>query len=234
MRLNKYIARAGIASRREADRLTIEGKVKINGAVMTEPGYDVSEDDEVTVNGVLVPGGEKLVYYALNKPAGYITTTSDEYDRPTIMELVQDVGVRVFPVGRLDADTRGLIIMTNDGDLSYHLSHPSQKVFKKYLATVEGQVSKERLWTLRNGVDIGGYVTQPARVSVVKAMENRTVLSLEISEGKNRQIRKMCKAVGNPVLELQRVAIGPVNLGHLHEGSFRKLSREEVDFLKNC
>ncbi len=234
MRLNKYIARAGIASRREADRLTIEGRVKINGAVMNEPGYDVTDDDVVMVNGVVISGGEKYVYYALNKPAGYITTTSDEYDRPTIMDLVKDIEIRVFPVGRLDADTRGLIIMTNDGDLSYHLSHPSQKVYKKYLATVEGDVSGERLKKLREGVDIGGYVTQPAIVSVVKTPGKNTVLSIEISEGKNRQVRKMCKAVGNPVLDLQRVAIGPVNLGHLHEGSFRRLSREEVDFLKNC
>ncbi len=234
MRLNKYIARAGIASRREADRLTIEGRVKINGAVMNEPGYDVTDDDVVMVNGVVISGGEKYVYYVLNKPAGYITTTSDEYDRPTIMDLVKDIEVRVFPVGRLDADTRGLIIMTNDGDLSYHLSHPSQKVYKKYLATVEGDVSGERLKKLREGVDIGGYVTQPAIVSVVRTPGKNTVLSIEISEGKNRQVRKMCKAVGNPVLDLQRVAIGPVNLGHLHEGSFRRLSREEVDFLKNC
>jgi len=234
LRLNKYIAQAGLASRREADRLTSEGKVTINGAVCKELGYDVKDGDQVRVNGTLIEGAEKLVYYALNKPVGYITTLDDEKGRPTVIDLMTDVTERVFPVGRLDGDTSGLLIMTNDGKLAYHIAHPSQKVFKKYLALVQGQVTKDAIWTLRNGVEIDGYKTKPARVEEVRMVGKNTLLSIEISEGKYHQVRNMCKAVGNPVMELQRVAIGNVLLGHLHEGGYRKLTPKELEYLRKC
>lgn len=234
MRLNKYIAQAGIASRRKADELTINGQVKVNGAIMRELGYDVKPDDVVIVAGKAVTGGENLVYYALNKPQGYITTTSDEKDRPTVMSLMTDVSSRVFPVGRLDAATRGLLIMTNDGNLAYHLAHPSQHVYKTYIAHVDGIVSKEALWALRNGIEIDGRKTAPAKVTITKEAGRSTTLQIEIYEGRNRQVRKMCSAVGHNVQELERIAIGKIQLGHLKSGHYRKLTKQEVDYLKNC
>ncbi len=234
MRLNKYIAAAGIASRRKADQLTIDGQVKINGSIMQTPGYDVKPDDIVSVAGKVITGGETLAYYALNKPLGYITTTADEKGRPTVVSLLTDVSSRVFPVGRLDAATSGLIIMTNDGDLSYHLSHPSQQVYKTYVANVSGTLSKEELRMLQNGVLIEGYTTAPAKVEILKETASSTILEIQIYEGKNRQIRKMCEAVGHHVLQLERVAIGNVHLGRLKPGHYRKLTIQEIDYLKNC
>lgn len=233
MRINKYISQSGACSRRKADELVLNGNVKVNGAVMKEPGYDVREGDRVTVNGKLIEGAEKPVYYLLNKPMGYVTTVSDDKDRPTVVDLMSDVDKRVFPVGRLDYNTTGALIMTNDGSLTYRVSHPKHEVYKTYLALVSGQVSKERLWKLRKGVDIGGYITKPAIVNIVKESKNSTVLEISICEGKNRQVRKMCKAIGNPVQELQRTAIGEVKLGHLREGAYRKLNPNEIEYLKN-
>lgn len=235
MRLNKYIAQAGICSRRKADELTLEGKVKINGAVCKTPGYDVQEGDTVVVDGRPVEAPEKPVYYALNKPAGYITTTSDEKDRPTVLSLLTDVTARVYPVGRLDGATRGLLILTNDGDLSYHVSHPSQKVWKTYVAVVAGYLTKAELQALRRGVDIGDKrKTAPAEVTVLKEKSDTTMLEIRICEGRNRQVRRMCKAVGHTVLDLQRTAIGEIKLGRLHEGTYRRLTAAEVEYLKNC
>ena len=235
MRLNKYIAQAGVCSRRKADELTLAGKVKINGAVMKTPGYDVQEGDVVVVDGKPVDAPEKAVYYALNKPAGYITTTSDEKDRPTVLSLLTDVTARVYPVGRLDGPTRGLLLLTNDGDLSYHIAHPSQKVWKTYIAVVAGHVTKDEVWALRNGVDIGDKKkTAPAQVTVLKEKGDQTTLEIRIHEGRNRQVRRMCKAVGHTVLDLQRTAIGDVKLGRLHEGTYRRLTPAEVEYLKNC
>ena len=234
MRLNKYIASAGICSRRKADELIAAGNVKINGAVITALGTEVEEGDLVVVNGKPIKSSEKLVYYALNKPVGFITTTDDEQGRPTVLSLLTDVEARVFPVGRLDANTSGLLIMTNDGKLSYHISHPSQKVWKTYLALVDGNLTTEKLWQLRNGVDIGGYTTRPAKAEFVKSIGKNSLVEIRISEGKNRQVRKMFKAVGLNVLELQRTAIGDIRLGRLHEGTYRKLSDKEIEYLKNC
>ena len=235
MRLNKYIAQAGVCSRRKADELTLAGKVKINGAVCKTPGYDVQEGDTVVVDGKPVEAPEKPVYYALNKPAGFITTTSDEKDRPTVLSLLTDVTARVYPVGRLDGATRGLLLLTNDGDLSYHIAHPSQKVWKTYVAVVAGYLSKDELWALRNGVDIGDKKkTAPAWVTVLKEKSDTTTLEIKIREGRNRQVRRMCKAVGHTVLDLQRTAIGDIKLGRLHEGTYRRLTSAEVEYLKNC
>lgn len=233
MRINKYIASAGICSRRKADELIEQGRVKVNGAVLREPGFDVSEGDLVLVDGKPVTGSERFVYYALNKPAGYVTTTSDEMDRPTVMELMTEVSSRVFPVGRLDYETTGLLIMTNDGDLANHITHPSKKVFKTYLAEIDGEISLGQAEQLRRGVDIGGYITRPAQVEILK-QSGHSKVRISISEGKNRQVRRMFKAVGFNVVSLQRISIGRVLLGHLHEGHYRRLTAEEVDYLKNC
>jgi 23S rRNA pseudouridine2605 synthase len=234
MRLNKYIANAGIASRRKADELTKNGNVKINGHVMKEPGYDVLPDDTVEVNGRVIEQNEKKVYIALNKPRGFVTTMSDDKDRLTVADLVSDIPERIFPVGRLDMNTSGALILTNDGKASYRIAHPKGEVVKTYHALVSGIMSKEKLWKLRNGIDIGGYVTKPARVTIIGENKNSTVLEISISEGKNRQVRKMCKAVGNPVQELHRVSIGEVRLGRLKEGTYRKLTKAEIEYIKNC
>lgn len=234
MRLNKYIAQAGIASRRKADELTIQGKVRINGAVMKEPGYDVAEDDVVEVNGHVVKHDAKKVYIMLNKPKGYITSANDDKDRPTVLDLVADIEERLFPVGRLDYNTSGMLLLTNDGDLAYKLSHPKHHIYKTYRARISGQLSNEKLAKLRNGVDIGGFVTSKAVVNVIKQSERSAVVEIKIYEGKNRQVRKMFAAVGNKVLDLERIAIGELYLGHLKQGHYRKLNHKEIEYLKNC
>jgi len=234
MRINKYIAQAGIASRRKADELIANGNVKINGAVMKEPGYDVQADDKVEVNGKLLSGPKKMEYVLINKPLGMVTTVDDDKDRLTVMECVKDIDARLFPVGRLDYNTSGALIMTNDGDLAYRITHPKHEVYKTYRARVAGILSNEKVAKLRKGVDIGGFVTSRAKVNVIKGNAHSTIVEISIHEGKNRQVRKMFAAVGNPVQELERIAIGEIRLGHLKPGHYRKLTREEVEYLRNC
>ncbi|MBQ6899965.1 MAG: rRNA pseudouridine synthase [Firmicutes bacterium] len=234
MRINKYIAQAGIASRRKADELIANGNVKINGAVMKEPGYDVQDGDKVEVNGKLLSGLKKMEYVLINKPLGMVTTVDDDKDRLTVMECVKDIDARLFPVGRLDYNTSGALIMTNDGDLAYRITHPKHEVYKTYRARVAGVLSNEKVAKLRKGVDIGGFVTSRAKVNVIKGNAHSTIVEISIHEGKNRQVRKMFAAVGNPVQELERIAIGEIRLGHLKEGHYRKLTREEVEYLRNC
>ena len=234
MRLNKYIAQAGIASRRKADELTTLGKVKINGIVMKEPGYDVVEGDVVEVNGSAIKKDHKMVYIMLNKPKGYITTADDDKERPTVMELVGDVEERLFTIGRLDYNTSGMLLMTNDGDMAYKLTHPKHHVYKTYRARVLGMLSNEKVAKLSNGIDIGGFVTSKAVVNVIKQAERSTIVEIKIYEGKNRQVRKMFAAVGNKVLDLERIAIGDIYLAHLKEGHYRKLTKQEIQYLKDC
>jgi len=233
MRLNKYIADAGICSRRKADELIGNGNVKINGAVVKEMGFQVQEGDVVQVNGKRVEAAAKKVYVAINKPLGYITSMDDDKDRATVAELVADIPERLFPVGRLDYNTSGLLLMTNDGSLTYTLTHPKHEVYKTYVAKVAGVISDTRLAKLRKGVDIGGFVTSPAKVKVIKQMPRHAVVEISIREGKNRQVRKMFAAVGNRVQELKRVEIGQIKLGRLMEGHYRKLTREEIEYLKS-
>jgi len=233
MRLNRYIAQAGVASRRKADELTANGNVKVNGEVMRELGYDVKEGDAVEVNGISIKPAATAVYIMLNKPKGYITSMRDERGRPVVTELITDVEGRLFPVGRLDCETTGLLLMTNDGELANKLMHPKNNVTKTYRARVEGIISKERLARLRNGVDIGGFVTSRAEAELVKQGEHYAIVDIKIHEGHNRQVRKMFVAVGNRVLELERTAIGELYLGRLLEGNYRKLKKNEVEYLKN-
>lgn len=234
MRLNKYIAQAGVCSRRKADELIANGNVKINGAVVTEMGTQVEDGDNVVVNGKPVEAETaRKVYVALNKPLGYVTTMSDDKDRLTVADLVADIPERLFPVGRLDYNTTGLLIMTNDGDLTYSLTHPRHEVYKTYIATVAGVVSGKRAAALRKGVDIGGFVTSPAKVKVLKQNPRSAVVEIQIREGKNRQVRKMFAAVGNKVQSLERVAVGELKLGRLMTGHYRKLTKQEIEYLKS-
>ncbi|WP_312354877.1 pseudouridine synthase [Aminipila sp.] len=235
MRLNKYIAQAGLASRRGADELTANGNVKVNGLVVKELGYDVKDGDVVEVNGRRIDmQSQKPVYIMLNKPLGYITSSNDEKGRPTVQNLVADVDARLFAVGRLDYNTSGMLLMTNDGDLAYKLTHPKHHIYKTYRARVTGVLSREKIAKLRNGVDIGGFVTSKANVTVIKQGERSAIVEIQIYEGKNRQVRKMFAAVGNKVQELERVAIGQLYLGRLMTGHYRKLTPKEIEYLKNC
>lgn len=233
MRLNKYIASAGICSRRKADELIANGNVKINGLTVKEMGCSVGDGDVVEVNGSVINIRRDNVYVVVNKPLGYITSMDDDKDRPTVAELVADIPERLFPVGRLDYNTTGLLIMTNDGQLTYTLTHPKHEVYKTYVARVAGVISDARIAKLRRGVDIGGFVTSPAKVRVIKQMPRYAVVEIKIREGKNRQVRKMFAAVGNKVQELQRTAIGEIRLGRLMQGHYRKLTRQEIEYLKS-
>lgn len=235
MRLNKYIAQAGIASRRKADELITNGNVRINGLAMKELGYDVKDGDVVEVNGRKIDNvTQKPVYIMLNKPLGYITSSDDDKGRLTVQDLIKDVDARLFPIGRLDYNTSGMLLMTNDGDMAYKLTHPKHHVYKTYRARVSGVLSNEKVAKLKNGVDIGGFVTSKANVKVIKQGDRSAIVEIQIYEGKNRQVRKMFAAVGNKVQELERVAIGELYLGRLMVGHYRKLTPKEIEYLKNC
>ena len=233
MRLNKYIAQAGVASRRKADELIANGNVKINGQTVREMGVDVKEEDQVEVNGRSVKAAKKFVTIMFNKPKGFITSMADEKGRPMVTDLLSDIEERLFPVGRLDFNTSGLLLMTNDGDLAQRLMHPQHKVYKTYRARVSGHLSNEKVAKLAKGIDIGGFVTSPARVSIIKQGDRSAIVEIQIFEGRNRQVRKMFAAVGNKVMELERIAIGELRMGHLKEGHYRKLTPKEVEYLKN-
>lgn len=227
-RLQKYIARCGAASRRAAETLILSGRVRVNKTIVTELGAKVDEDnDKVFLDGNRLLPEKKLYYIMLNKPKGYITTAKDERGRSTVTELVSDIDARLYPVGRLDYLSEGLLLLTNDGDFAYRLTHPAQHVTKKYQVVVSGIPDFADIKKLRAGVDIGGYVTAPARVDLAKTEERTAQLDITITEGKNRQIRKMCEAVGYPVLRLKRVNIGGVALGNLPLGKWRHLTDAE-------
>lgn len=231
MRINRYIAEAGICSRRRADELIEEGRVRVNGEVLTSPGYHVEPGDSVEVDGSRIEPESKKVYYLLNKPAGYVTSTADKEGRPLVTELVPDT-LRVFPVGRLDLNTSGLIILTNDGDLANRLMHPSSEFDKRYLVRTAGIVTRKEAERLEKGIDIGGFVTSPADVQLLKHDRNSTLAEITIHEGKNRQVRRMFEAIGHPVQELCRTGLGDLVIGKLAIGQCRKLSPAEVEYLK--
>lgn len=233
MRINKYIANAGIASRRKADELIKAGKVKVNGKVMSQPGYDVADSDEVLVEGKPVQSTENKVYYAMNKPLGVITSVNDDRGRMTVVDIMSDVEERVFPVGRLDYNTSGLLLLTNDGDFANRIMHPGRRVDKTYRVRVAGNISKMKISVLRAGVRLGKFKTSPARVDVITWNRHSMILEVTIHEGKNRQIRRMFEAVGYPVQELERISIGNMKLGHLKPGQYRKLSKRELEYFRN-
>ena len=232
-RLQKFMARCGVASRREAESIILSGRVKVNKKVVTELGTKVDEDnDKVFLDGELIRPEKKLYYIMLNKPKGYVTTAKDEFDRKTVLELVSDVEARLYPVGRLDYDSEGLLLLTNDGDFAYKMTHPTQHIPKKYHAVVEGTADLGHVLKLRQGVEIDGYLTKPAKVEIKETRERTTQLNITISEGKNRQIRRMCEAVGLPVIKLTRVSVGSVMLGNLPKGKWRHLTENELAGLK--
>lgn len=232
MRLNKYIAHCGVTSRRKADLLTEAGNVKVNGRVIRTPGYDVKDGDVVEVNGRVISLQERLVYIMMNKPAGCVTTVSDDRGRATVMDLITDIPERIYPVGRLDYNTTGLLILTNDGELANRLMHPSAEIPKTYRAVVTGTLTPDKIKKLRTGVDIGGFVTSPARVRIIRKHPHYHEVEITIHEGKNRQVRRMFEAVDCRVKELKRVSVGELYLSRLAEGHYRKLKRDEIEYLK--
>ena len=234
MRLQKVIAQAGIASRRKAEGMIAGGLVKVNGTVMTSQGYVVADDDVISVSGKVITSSEKKVYYILNKPRGFVTTVKDQFARPCVIDLVADeVKERVYPAGRLDYNTEGLLILTNDGDFVNTITHPKNEIEKKYIAVVSGRISEETVEKLKKGVVIDGKKTHPAKVFLSELFKDKSIVEITISEGRNRQVRKMFEAVEHNVIELKRVSIGNLELGNLKTGKIRRLNPNEVQALIN-
>ncbi len=233
MRINKFLAEQGIASRRKSDELIAEGRVRLNGKA-AKAGDDVKPSDTVELDGKILSHKVKYEYYLLNKPKGCVCTVSDEKDRKTVMSLLPAGAGRVFPVGRLDYDTEGLLILTNDGDLAFRLTSPKNEIPKTYLVRVEGIVTDQQLNRLRAGVEIErGVITKKCKVNVVETNKTYTKMHVVLTEGKNREIRRMFEAVGKKVDFLKRIKIGELTLSGLDRGAVRKLSAEEVFYLKN-
>ena len=237
VRLQKFLAEAGVASRRKSEELILAGKIAINGKVVTELGTKVNpHTDKVTFNGQIVESCEKKVYILLNKPIGYVTTANDQFNRDTVLDLVK-VRERVVPCGRLDMYTSGALILTNDGDFVYKITHPKHEITKTYTVTLKGIVTNEEVQSLRNGVEIDDegipYKTKEAKVKILKTDLEKNISRLEIviHEGKNRQVRKMCEAVGRKVLALHRSKIGDVGVKDIELGKWRFLKDYEIQKL---
>ena len=230
VRLQKFMAEQGVASRRKSEDLIRAGKVKVNGHI-AEIGMKINpRKDLVTVGKQKLTNvkNRKMVYIMLNKPRGYVTTVSDELGRKTVMDLLPDFGCRIYPVGRLDKDSEGLLLLTNDGSFTNCMTHPSHEYAKVYRVTVRPAVNDEILFNLRHGIEIDGRKTAPCEVTVLTEEENRVVLEFILHEGRNRQIRKMCESQGLEVARLKRISIGPIKLGMLKQGDYKELSEQDV------
>lgn len=244
MRLAKYLAHAGVASRRAAEEVVRAGRVSVDGVLVRDPARDVGDRSVVAVDGRELSGVERRVVYALNKPFGVLSTAEDPYGRPTVVSLLAGeadsarllVPFRVYPVGRLDADSTGLILLANDGELAHRLTHPSFHVPKTYRVRVAGgKVGERALQALREGVKLEDGLTSPAQVRRVPSkLRSLDMLELTIHEGRNRQVRRMCEAVGHPVESLERIAFGPLRLGDLAPGGYRRLTGAEVERLRRA
>ena len=232
MRLNRFLAQSGIASRRKCDELILQGKVKLNGIKVTELGVRVDEtEDEILFEGAPVHLPQKFKYILLNKPAGYVTTAKDEYKRHTVVDLIP-IEERIFPVGRLDYDTTGLLLLTNDGELSNQLLHPKYKFEKTYHARLDKLIKPIALHHLQHGVELDGKKTAPCKIQQIRVVDNCSLLEVIIHEGRNRQIRRMFELYDYVVDELDRIAFGPLTLTGLKRGEWRYLKPEEVDELR--
>lgn len=233
VRLQKFIAMSGLASRRAAEAMIEEGRIKVNGKLVTQQGTKVEIGcDVVLADGKPVELKDKKYYIMLNKPAGYVSTVKDQFDRPTVVDLVkEEIGTRIFPVGRLDYETEGLLLMTNDGDFTYRITHPKFHTDKTYIAVINGGISIADLNKLRKGIRVENYTTSPAQVEILDAIAGKTTIQITIHEGKNRQVRKMFEALGYKVSALKRIKIGELDLGNLPEGRWRHLTNHEINCL---
>jgi 23S rRNA pseudouridine2605 synthase len=229
LRLAKYLAHAGVASRRRAETLIAAGRVSVDGQTVLDPARDVGPCDSVAVDGTELAGPEPRVLYALHKPVGVLSTARDTHGRPTVLDMIPDAGARLYPVGRLDADSSGLILLSNDGELANRLTHPRFEVPKTYRVKVRGApISASAIARLRGGVELADGPSAPAQVRRAAADE----IEITIHEGRNRQVRRMCEAVGHPVISLVRVGFGPLSLADLPSGAHRRLSEDEVAALR--
>jgi len=230
VRLQKYMASCGLASRRKCEEYILQGKVKVNGKTATELGTKVIPNkDKVEFEGKEIKSEEKNIYILLNKPIGYVTTSKDQFGRDSVLDLVK-IKERVVPVGRLDMYTSGALILTNDGDFVYKVTHPKHEITKTYTVTLKGIITKEEVEKIKKGVDIGDYITKPAKVKILKKDTEKNISRLEIiiHEGKNRQVRRMCEAVGRKVLALHRTKIGEISVKEIPLGKWRKLEQKEI------
>lgn len=235
IRLQKYLADCGIASRRKAEELILQGKVKVNGQIITELGTKIIQNqDKIEFENREIKPQNDYVYILLNKPIGYVTTAKDQFNRDSVLDLVK-TNKRLVPVGRLDMYTSGALILTNDGDFVYQVTHPKHEIDKTYTVTIKGIVQKEKVEQLRKGIKIEDYTTKPAKVKILKTDEEKGQSRLEITihEGKNRQVRKMCEAIGHKVLALHRSKIAGIGVKNLPLGKWRYLTEDEVNTIKN-
>lgn len=232
MRINKFMAECGVASRRACDEMILEGRVKVNGKKIDTPGLEINEfNDAVTLDGRRIMLVSKKYYIMLHKPKGYVTTVKDDKGRKTVMELIK-IRSRLYPVGRLDYDTEGLLLLTNDGQLAYALTHPSHEVPKTYITKIKGKISDTEVRQLRKGVEIDGKMTLPAVVKIIETDDEFSRVEVTIKEGRNHQIKKMFEVVGKEVVFLKRTAIGPLKLGGLGRGEYKNLTSKEIEILK--
>ncbi|MDI6602312.1 MAG: pseudouridine synthase [Thermoanaerobacteraceae bacterium] len=232
MRISKYLSTSGITSRRKAEKLVETGRIKVNNKVITDLSYKINpETDILMLDGNIIKHDTNKIYIKLFKPAGYITSLKDEFGRQTVFNLI-NLKERIFPVGRLDKDTRGLLLLTNDGDLAYKITHPKYEVTKIYKVLVKGIPTNENITMLEKGIEFEGMKTYPAKITITKTYQDSCDLLIKIHEGKKRQIRKMFEFIGNSVIDLLRLKIGPIDLGNLKEGQWEYLNRKELDSLK--
>jgi len=233
MRLQKFIAECGIASRRSAEKIIESGRVSVNGEIVDYMGCVINPDtDIVEIDGRRIEAEAQKYYIMLNKPKNYVTTVSDDLGRPTVMQLVTDINARIYPVGRLDFDTTGLLIMTNDGEFANILAHPSHVVNKVYIARIDKPLSEEQLKKLSGGVELDGVMTAPAKAENIKRPQKGFEVKITIHEGRNRQVRRMLECVGANVMSLKRISVGSITLGNLPEGKWRRLSDAEINKLR--
>lgn len=231
-RLQKYMSRCGIASRRKSEELILEGRVKVNNVIINELGFKInSEQDEVLVDNILIKPAEKSIYIMLNKPEGVISSVKDDRNRKTVIDVI-GIKEKIFPIGRLDYDTSGLLLLTNDGEIYNKIIHPRKKVNKVYIAKVKGIFSEEEMKVFENGVDIGDYITARSKIEILKKYFNSCEVKITIHEGKNRQVRRMCSALNHEVISLKRISIGEIALTDLEKGKWRNLYQKEIEYLK--
>lgn len=233
MRINKYLATAGLAGRRKSEEFIINGKVKVNGKIVRDLSTDIKDTDIVAVNGKVIRPVVSYEYYKLHKPKGYVSTVSDDKGRKTIMDLMRGVHTRIFPVGRLDYDTEGLILLTNDGEVANILTKPNSEIEKRYVVNIEGNITPDEIKKLSSGVDIGDYTTKPCSVQLLLSSDKSSRLAVTIKEGKNRQIRRMFESIGKVVTFLKRTDIGDIHLGGLSRGEYSPLNTKEIRYLNN-
>ncbi len=233
MRLNKYLSKCGVASRRRADRLIQQGRVSINGEKIAELGVIIDENrDEVSIDGKMVTLPPEPVYVMLNKPKGIVTSLKDEYGRRTVTELVKNVGQRVYPVGRLDLDTEGILLLTDDGELAYRLTHPKFQIRKVYVATVKGAFPPELVARFEEGIELEDGFVATAKGKLLSSQDKFSTLQLELTEGRKREVRRLCRMLGFPVQQLKRTKFGGLSCEGMKVGSWRYLNRKEIDKLR--